>query len=112
MRYFSTMTLEEELKYTGGIAFERLLCALEKSTVAADDIYPVLKEVSAQFPDEDFLSPVTARLRILAKYLRGANKREVMQIVEQLDDIAMNTHLATEYALSEMESLKKELDKL
>lgn len=101
------MTNEEFYRLNGTLTparIERILDA-EKQVESFEGLEAHVSEALAQLPAEDFLEPIKSRLHELSKCVRGANRTEVLAIIETLDDLAQCTFNASDYARSELNKL-------
>lgn len=55
------------------------------------------QEAQGGFPAEDFLADVLSDLHNLTKFVRGDNKKELLRIISNLDDIAQCQFNAADY---------------
>ena len=100
----SNLTAEESLRLYGRLSRSMVEDLLERSQGLEDaqGAEAHIQEAMAQFPAEDFLSPIIERLNELRKNLRGANKEELGCIIESLDDLAQCTFNAVDYGRDEL----------
>lgn len=68
----------------------------------SDEIEPRIAEALASYPPEDFLSGISDDLRELAE---GKHKDKILQILEDLDDLAQCIHNQSEYGRSELREI-------
>ena len=103
------ITAEEEFRMAGQVTGDRLQELLKYSEAASkfDDLESKVREAYAQYPAEDFLSDIKARLHELAKRLRGQNKEELLGIIECLSDVDQCTFYATECGTTELDDALK-----
>ena len=103
MRY-SNVTPKEHYRIYGTLEtshIEELLAAVNE-TVSLQDVAPNLHEARAQYPEEGFLADVTHRLKCLSKNMRGDNKDEAKDLIEELERIEQEQVNAGEYGREEL----------
>lgn len=78
---------------------------------SAPDVSIYISEARAQYPEEDFLQGVLERLGDLGKRLRGDNRAEVQSMIEELEQIQMDTRNSSEEGLDQLGKATAELKK-
>lgn len=109
--YFSSMTPREEFRLNGTLC-EKTIEALiirheDENDLQIESAKVYVKEAKGCFPEEDFLTSIRAEIRTIANRLRGRNKDELLQLVEQLGDVESTINQQSEYGNDE---LKKALE--
>ena len=108
MQIPSNWTPEEVFHVTGTLPSHMIETLLERqSKVSSNSVFATLREVSAQFPAEDFLEPVMKALRGLN--VRGDNLEKLNRILNQLGEIQDEVRGNVEYAKDEIKQLREEL---
>ncbi|HEO0817003.1 hypothetical protein WKH82_17405 [Acinetobacter baumannii] len=104
--YFSNMTPEEEYRLNGTLCaptIESLLDAhYEIENLDFDGAETYIKEARTCFPAEDVLTTQIQEIRRIANRLRGANKLQLLDAVEQLENIQDELVQQAEYGQSEL----------
>lgn len=105
---FSNMTAEEMYRATGTLSREKIeeLLDAEAKLTQVKNIEGHLVDAH-QFPNEDFLAGVTDKVRQVFERVHGENKKDLLHVIEMLDDIGMCTLNASQYG---REELKQALD--
>lgn len=104
--YFSNMTPDEEYRLNGTLCaptIESLLDAqheIENLDFEGAEAY--LKEARGCFPAEDELSSSIQEIRRIANRLRGANKLQLLDAVEKLEQTQYSLNQQAEYGHSEL----------
>lgn len=109
--HFSSMTPREEFRLNGTLC-EKTIEALivqheDESGLQIESAKVYVKEAKGCFPEEDFLTSVRSEIRTIANRLRGRNKDELLELVEQLGNIESEINQQSEYGNDE---LKKALE--
>lgn len=104
----SNWTPEEVFHVTGTLPSHMIETLFERqSKISSNSVLATLREVSAQFPAEDFLEPVMKALRGLN--VRGDNLEKLNRILNQLGEIQDEVRGKVEYAKDEIKQLREEL---
>lgn len=107
----STLTADEYYRLNGTLDPSRIEALLSLSGLM-NVIYDVdcsISEAKAQFPEEDFLSPMIERMQAFSKNMRGPNREAMLRLIEQAEEIQSSTHRATEYGLLELRAAEKSI---
>lgn len=101
----SNMSHAECFKLNGDLSLERIEQLIDNQL--KEDTLPSveckIEEAVGQFPNEDFLQDIINDIGDIAKRLRGDNKKEMMDIMDRLDEIQMSTLHSSEYGMQELE---------
>lgn len=112
MQIPSNWTPEEVFHVTGTLPAHMIETLLENQASANtnnnNSVFATLREVSAQFPSEDFLEPALKLLRTLN--LRGENKVRLEDAINMLNTLQDEIRGGVEYAMDEIKQLKEELE--
>ena len=109
---FSNLTAQEELRLTGTLALPRIeeLLELDDKLKGLSRIGAHIDEAMAQYPAEDFLTPIMDRLHQFSKRLRGDNRSDLLAIIETIDDFAQCTFNAADYGRNELRKATRAIE--
>lgn len=104
MLYSSNMTHEEFYRVNGTLTPERIDSMFEKCDEAEawQDLTPCIQEAHSCFIEEDFLQKEILKLQAFAKRLRGDNKAELLQLIEDMEGEITQAIASAEYGVSEL----------
>ena len=105
----SNMTHEEYFRVNGKLSEQRteqLLSTLDEAQAFdVREFASYAQEAQAGFPEEDFLADVISDLHYLAKNMRGDNKKQMLHIINKLDDIAQCQFNAADYGCEQLHKI-------
>lgn len=104
--HFSNMTPREEFRINGTLCEKTIESLIEhhedENGLQVDGAKVYVNEANGCFPQEDFLTTVTADIRTIANRLRGRNKDELLELVQRLEQIESEINQQSEYGHSEL----------
>ena len=109
---FSSLTNKEYFRMYGTLSPDRIEELLYDPSTEIDLAGAVAKieEGIRQFPEEDFVYNIIECLQTLAKRLRGANREELLSIINAAEDALQCQFYATEYGRRELIDAIKLID--
>jgi hypothetical protein len=108
---YTNMTLEEEFRINGTLSVSTIETVLDKMAsqeeVNASGAVVYIDEASGCFPTEDFMEDELRELRTIANRLRGANKLQMLDLLERLTQERNQINQSAEYGADELKKAKK-----
>lgn len=105
----SNLSHTEYFRLNGQLSSERVEQLLDDSKIAIEldvrEFAPYAQEASGQFPSEDFLHEIVSDLYYLAKRMRGETKKELLGIIESLEDALQCQANASDYGRGELSKI-------
>lgn len=104
--HYSNMTADEEFRLNGTLCaptIESLLdAAFERDQLDLKGARACIEEARGCFPAEDALVTQIQEIKRIANRLRGTNKLQLLDAVEQLEQIQTEIFQSSEYGSSEL----------